>query len=358
MKSRLFALFMLVIMLAALVPGVAAQNTTIPCGSLSADDCNVLTGAFTSMSEVTSGTFTMDGFVEILSDDPTMAGKLTIGIDGKFNGAPVMSMTGNPASLADATAALGQAGEALKSFSGELNIKLGLPQQAAAMTGGASEINLQLRMIDGVGYINFDSLAESLGAMAQAFQLPKGWGGLKIAEGLPMMSGMASSMTGSDTQAFGANTTDIAKMQAAAYKYFDVVRDGNTFNMTFDIPGLLSDPDVQSMMNSQGEAASAEAIQKAIDGLKDVKLNIAYVVNDANQIGEINVAMSIPESAFQQMAENSNDPLPSGMNMEFSMKYADLGTPQTVATPEGAALATIDELMQGIFSGMGGAFSG
>ena len=356
MKSRLLALLMLIVMLAALVPGAAAQDVAIPCGGLSADDCNVFTTAFTNMAQVTSGTFTMDGFVEILAEDPTMAGKLTINIDGEFNGAPVLSMTGTPANLADATAALGEAGDALKGFSGELNLTLGLPQQAAAMTGGATEIKLELRMVDGVGYINFDSLAESLGAMAQALQLPKGWGGLKLAEGLPGLSSMASGMTsglevgGTDSATAAEN---VAKVQAAAYKYLNVTRDGNTFNMTFDIAGLLADPDIQLAMNSEGDAASTEAIQQAIAGFKDVDMRIAYVLNDANQIGEMNVSFAIPASAFAQMAEDSSEPVPSGMNMEFNMKYADLGTPQTVDAPEGAALTTIDELMSGIFSMMG-----
>ena len=49
MKSRLLALCMLFVLIAALVPGVMAQDTTI-CGNLSADDCTALTTAMAKFS--------------------------------------------------------------------------------------------------------------------------------------------------------------------------------------------------------------------------------------------------------------------------------------------------------------------
>ena len=58
MKSRLTILLALLVMIAALVPGVSAQD--FPCGGLSADDCSALTTAFSNMGTVTSGTYTLN----------------------------------------------------------------------------------------------------------------------------------------------------------------------------------------------------------------------------------------------------------------------------------------------------------
>ncbi len=178
MKSRLLALCMLFVLIAAMVPGVMAQDTTI-CGNLSADDCTALTTAFTNTGAAGSGAFTLASTIDIQSDDPSQAAKIDINADGKFSGVKPMSMTDVTAMSADPAAALEAATAGIKGFSGELNLTIGLPAEAAAMTGG-EPLTLNLILVDGVGYIDFSKLPATIAPMLQAYQDPRRLGLVSI----------------------------------------------------------------------------------------------------------------------------------------------------------------------------------
>ncbi len=358
MKSRLLALCMLFVLIAALVPGVMAQDTTI-CGNLSADDCTTLTTAFTNTGAAGSGAFTLAVNIDVQSDDPTQAAKIDITADGKFSGVKPMSVTDMTAMSADPAAALKAATAGIKGFSGELNLTVGLPAEAAAMTGGEPLV-LNLLLVDGVGYIDFSKLPASITPMLQSMQIPNTWAGLDLVDTITNAGGM---MTGSmDSSTTSTTSADLAKIQPIAAKHLLITRDGDTFTTNVDLAGLFSDPDFQALAAS-GENATpmTDADKAAIESFKDAKVEIVYVLN-GDKLGEIKLNVALPGSTLAAMnassSSSSDTKPPTAVNVTLDLKYSGLGEAQTIAAPAGAPVAKFADLMT-LFGGMmGGGTSG
>jgi hypothetical protein len=364
MKSRLLALCMLFVLIVALVPGVMAQDASKAiCGNLSADDCTALTTALTNTGAAGSGAFTLASTIDIQSDDPTQAAKVDITADGKFSGATPMSMTDMSAMSADPTAALKSLTEGLKGFSGVLNLTVGLPTSAAAMTGG-QPLTLNLILVNGVGYIDFSKLPSTITPMLQAYKIPNGWAGLDLIDTITNAGGMLTGMAGS-TGAAGTSTApsaeDMAKGQALFAKYLTYTHDGDTYTGTVDLKGLFSDADFQAMMKSADSAKEmTDAQQAAIDSLDDATVQVAFTVA-GDKLGEVNLTIDLPGSTLTALsaasASSSTDATtapPTAVNISFDLKYSGLGEAQTIAAPEGAPVAKFADLMALMQGSMGG----
>lgn len=349
MKSRLLALCMLFVLLVALVPGAMAQDAV--CGNLSGDDCTALTTAFTNTAASSSGAFTLDSTIDVQSEDPSQALNLTIKADGKFNGVNAAGM----AALTDPSAAIAALTEGIKGFSGELNLTIGLPAEAAAMTGG-EPLTLNLVLIDGIGYIDFSKLPASIAPFLQQMGIPNSWAGLDLVDTLTNAGDMAASSL-EESAGSMTGTEDLAKIQALASKHLQYTRSGDTFTGTVDLAGLWSDPEFQALA-SQGEAASEMTAEQtaAIESLKDAKVEVTYTLN-GDKIGAITANISVPGStlaALDAAGEESSSSAPTSINITLSMNYAGLGEAQTVAAPAGAPVAKFADLMTLASSMMGG----
>lgn len=352
MKSRLLALCMLFVLLVALVPGAMAQDAV--CGNLTGDDCTALTTAFTNTAASSSGAFTLDTTIDVQSDDPSQALNLTINANGKFNGVNMAGMT-DMSAMSDPTAAIASLTEGIKSFSGELNLTIGLPAEAAAMTGG-EPLTLNLVMIDGVGYIDFSKLPASIAPFLQQMGIPNSWAGLDLVDTLTNAGDMAASSIEDSGDALNG-TEDLAKLQGFASKYLVYSRSGDTFTGTVDLAGLFSDPEFQATMSSDGAASEITAEQTAaIEALKDAKVEVAYTLN-GDKIGSITANISVPGStlaALDAASEESTGSAPTAINITLSMNYTGLGEAQTVAAPAGAPVAKFADLMTLASTMMGG----
>ena len=354
MKSRLLALCMLLVLIAALVPGVMAQDTTI-CGNLSADDCTALTTAITNTGAAGSGAFTLASTIDVQSDDPTQAAKIDIKADGKFSGVKPMSMTDMSSMSTDPAELIKTATEGIKGFSGELNLTIGLPAEAASMTGG-EPLTLNLLLIDGVGYIDFSKLPASITPMLQAYKIPTGWAGLDLVDTLTNAGGMMTGMTSSSTTSTA--TADLPKIQAMATKYLQYTRDGDTFTGTVDLKGLFSDADFQAMMKSADSTAKITPEQMAaIDALDKATIQLVYTLA-GDKLGEVQFTLDFPAEVMTAFAaastETSSDSKPpTAMSVTFDLKYSSLGEAQTIAAPAGAPVAKFADLMALFQSSMG-----
>jgi hypothetical protein len=346
---------MMFVLIAALVPGVMAQDTTI-CGNLSADDCTALTTAFTNTGAAGSGAFTLASTIDIQSDDPTQAAKIDINADGKFSGVTPMSMSEMGSMGSDPAAAIQKATEGIKSFSGELNLTVGLPTEAAAMTGG-EPLTLNLLLVDGVGYIDFSKLPATITPMLEAYKIPNGWAGLDLVDTLTNAGGMITpDMTGSTTTT--TTTEDLAKAQALAAKHLVYTRDGDTFTGTVDLAALFNDADFRALMQSADSSAEiTPAQQTAIDSLADAKFEVVFTLA-GDKLGEIKLTINIPGSTLTafQAASDSTDATsvpPTTVNVTFDLKYSGLGEAQNIAAPAGAPVSKFADLMT-LFGGMMG----
>jgi len=352
---------MMFVLIAALVPGVMAQDTMV-CGNLSADDCTALTTAFTNTGAAGSGAFTLAATIDIQSDDPSQAAKVDINADGKFSGVSPMSMGDMTSMGSDPAAALTKATEGLKSFSGELNLTIGLPAEAAAMTGG-EPLTLNLILVNGNGYIDLSKLPASIAPLLEQMKLPKGWAGLDLVDTLtnlgPMMT---SSMSGSTTT---TATTDLPKVQALASKYLTYTRDGDTFTGTVDLAGLFNDADFRAMMKSADSTAEITAEQQAaIDSMSDATLQVVFTVA-GDKLGELKFTLDLPGSTLAALSAadtststDATSKTPTGVNVTLDLKYSGLGEAQTIAAPDGAPVAKYADLMTLFGSMMGGGTSG
>jgi hypothetical protein len=352
MKSRLLALCMMFVLIAAMVPGVMAQDTTI-CGNLSADDCTALTTAFTNTGAAGSGAFTLNANIDVQSDDASQAGQVAITADGKFSGVTPMSMTDMTSMSADPAAALAKFTESLKGFSGELNLTFGLPTSAAAMTGGEPLV-LNLLLVDGNGYIDLSKMPASLAPMLQQMKIPNTWVGLDLVDTATNLGGMMTPST-TDSASSTANE-DLPKVQALLAKYLMYTRDGDTFTGTLDLKGLVSDPDFQAMQKEAGTEIT-EADQAAIDSLDDATAQIVFTLN-GDKLGGIQLTLDLPGSTLAAInaasEDSSTDAAPTAVKVTVDLKYTGLGEAQTITAPEGATVSKYADLMTFVGSMMGG----
>jgi len=357
MKSRLLALCMMFVLIAAMVPGVMAQDTTV-CGNLSADDCTALTTALTNTGAAGSGAFTLNASIDVQSDnDPSQAGKVDITADGKFSGVTPMSMTDMTAMSGDPTAALAAVTAGLKGFSGELNLTFGLPTSAAAMTGGEPLV-LSLIMVDGNGYVDLSKLPASIAPLLEQMKIAKGWVGLDLVDTVTNLGGM---MTASDSTGTASATAseDLPKVQALLAKYLEYTRDGDTFTGTLNLKGLVTDPEFQAMQKDADATKEITAEQQAaIDSLDDATVQIVFTLA-GDKLGGIQLNIDLPGSTLAAMnndSENTDSTSvpPTAVKVTIDLKYSGLGEAQTIAAPAGATVSTYADLMTFVGSMMGG----
>jgi len=344
MKTRLLLLGVLMLMLAALVPGAMAQDMKFICGDLSADDCTALTTAFTNTSAAGSGAFTLSATLDIQNDDPAQAMKVDIKADGKYSGAPT-EMMDMSTMTADPAAMISHITEVLKGFSGEFNLSIGLPASASAMTNG-EPLTVNLILINGVGYLDFSKLPAMMTAGLEAYKIPNGWAGLDLVDILTNMGPMmASNMSGSMT---ASSTADLAKVEALTTKYLQYTREDDTFTGELDLAGLFSDPDFQSLTKMSG--ADTKKAATIIEALKDVTFEVVYTL-DSDKVSEVQFMVDVPESfatavnAANPSTSTSSSKPPKSGNFTLDLKYSDLGKAQTIAAPEGAPVAKFMDLM-------------
>jgi len=337
---------MLFVLIAAVVPGVMAQDTTI-CGNLSADDCTALTTAMTNTGAAGSGAFTLNSTIDIQSDDPTQAAKVDIKADGKFSGVTPMSMTDMTAMSSDPTAALAKLTEGLKSFSGELNLTVGLPTSAASMTGG-EPLTLNLLLVNGVGYIDFSKLPATITPMLQAYKIPTGWAGLDLIDTITNAGGMLTgSMAGNTTAATAS--TDLPKVQALFAKHLEYTRDGDTFTGNVDLAGLFSDPDFQALAKSADAKPMTDAQTAAIESLKDATFQVVFTL-DGDKLSGVNLTIDIPGSTITALnaagTSSSDSKPPTAINVTLDLAYTGLGEDQGIKAPDGAPVAKFADLVK------------
>jgi hypothetical protein len=330
-----FGLIAILALVMALVGGtVGAQSGELFCSTLSAGDCEAFTAAANNMSSVNAADFEITLNLGIESDDPSTDLDIVLNADGSFTG-----LTGG-ADIGGLLGAQVGAGEQpqidFANFDATLNLNVGLPAMMAMQMGGAESIQLNLSAVDGIGYIDFDALGESLGEMAAAFQLPSGWGGLNLLEMGERMGAMAGA-----TETTEMSDEQQAAVEAALAANSTGSRDGNTFTFTVDLGALTSDPNFIAALEESGTASD-------IGGLDGI-VTIVYVVNDANQFSEIQVSGELtPPDSMDDV---------NGLNIELTMSYANINGGQTISAPEGAAVVETEEFIEGfgaLFMGMGG----
>lgn len=359
---RMKTMLLLSVLLLSLAAMVGAQDS-VPCGGLSGDDCTLFTDAQVNAAAVDSATFTFELVVNAETDGE--AQEFTISGDGAFSGAQAISAVESDG------AALSEAAEgfvgALGDFDAELNVTISLPEEVAAMSGAASasEVALELRLVDGVGYINFDTLAEvsADAGMDLAEEGFVGWGGLDFVDLFAELEdqGMLDFSALDEMNNTGATT---AMFDPTTFgEYVTVTRDADTsvdganaavFTVEIDLAGALNDDAIrEAIIASSDDAEEAEeqldqAAEAAADG--DFTFVLTYTVGtDDRQLYAFNANISGDASA------TSEDGGP--FNLQWNVTFSDINSAPAIEAPADAQVAPTEDVLQffmGMMGGMGG----
>lgn len=340
----------------------SAQTMPVICGGLGEADCAILQQSQQAMLTLTSAdvaldmSFTMTGM-------PDMPNGVSMGLSGTgaFAG-DLSAVQGSPdamaAMMSDPQAYAQFLQTALGAFDGELNLLLSLPQD---LTGGMinGDLPINLRLVDGVGYIDFDSLATVLPAEATE-GMPTGWGGLDLVEAVGALMQQVTAMGG---MMMPMDESAAASMYDPAFleQFITITRlpdetaaDGAAvavFETVIDYAGLMNSPEIQAMMQQQMEAAGAGAsapdmsMMSAMFETMDLSV-ISRVGTSDFFVRSTDVSFSWDMSSMGAMmgeaASSSAAPVMS-FSMGFDLSAFNGG--QVITAPEGANIATLGDLM-------------
>ncbi len=346
MMRKMMVGLMLLAML--LVSGLSfAQEPMVMCGGLAEADCAILTQSADAMAGVSSATFTLD-----LVMDAGDQGNLNVSANGSFE-ADMAGMGLDATALAglnsaDPTAAMGVLKTVIQGFKGTLNLTM----TGSSEVGLPGDVNLDLVLVDGIGYMNFKKLSSLMGeqgdAMLTGFGITE-WAGLDLVGAVDMLGGMAGEMEMPETPEQG-DTTALAE---AVTKYVTISRgadvDGEAvFTTTVDLAGLISDPVFTDMMAAQGTEmteANAEEAMKMLDGV------VITATSNIDLETFYQTAISFDFSISGEALAASGGDAPSALNLSGGLTFDNFNAAPAVVAPEGP-VATIMDLMN-MFGGGG-----
>jgi hypothetical protein len=339
----------MLMVLALVAFGGSAMAQDPICGSLTGADCEVLTQAAAAQAGLNSATFTFTLDIAVGEQAIPLTG------DGSFAVDPAVKAeleAIDPATLsADPTAALNVLGTALKGFDASLNVNaMGMP--------------LELLLVDGIGYLNFESLAPMLGGAEAG--IPAGWAGLDLNGAVEMMGPMLQGMDMSEMQ----NQVDPAQQEAlmaAVSQNVTVVRgddvDGQAvFVSTFDFGGLLQNEAFLGMVMAQaapGQELTEEQLAQVnqmltamgeginISFTQNIDLTTYYTTGFTFDFDLDGATLAAAAASIGEDAGPMED-----ISVVFDLDFADFNAAPALSAPAGAQVSTIQELM----GAMGGGF--
>lgn len=347
---------LLVMLLLTVVSGAAlAQTTTadVYCGDLSADDCAILQQSQTAMHDLTAAAFNLFVDVQIEAEGEQM---------------PISLVGSGAYSGLDRNADLSMGGDAaltaLRGFNAELMLTATLPQSMVEEADAPNTLTLELRLVDGVGYLNFDPLQPLINDPQFA-----GWGGLDLAgligalleENPDFLSELGSMAAGSGVDADMFMNMDTQAVE----QYLTITRtdDGSgtnaTFETTVDFAGLLADPAFQDMLRSQMDASGQgmtdadqqEAFDQMSTAFEDATLLIRQEVDTTS--GRT-ASLSVE---FDVAVTDAADPSENGSASVTAMINYDYENVPTITAPENASVLPYQQLL-GMLGGMMGDMGG
>ncbi|MBN8639536.1 MAG: hypothetical protein J0M07_29735 [Anaerolineae bacterium] len=347
---------LLVMLLLTLVSGAAlAQTTTadVYCGDLSADDCALLQQSQTAMDDLTAAAFNLFVDVQIEAEGEQM---------------PISLVGSGAYSGLDRNADLSMGGDAaltaLRGFNAELMLTATLPQSMVEEADSPNTLTLELRLVDGVGYLNFDPLQPLINDPQFT-----GWGGLDLAgligalleENPDFLNELGSMAAGS-----GVNPDMFMNMDTQAVEqYLTITRtdDGSganaTFETTVDFAGLLADPAFQDMLRSQmdasGQGMTEADQQEAFDQMSGAFENATLLIRQEVDTASGRTASLSVE--FDVAVTDAEDPSENGSAAVTAMINYDYENVPTITVPENASVLPYQQLL-GMVGGMMGDMGG
>jgi hypothetical protein len=384
-------LALLAIMLLCCISGAAFAQDAAPtyCGSLSDADCAIVTGAQDAMKGLDSVSFDLS-FNLNATNIPDVPEPVNFSItgNGSVTGMQTLQGMADMTDMSAFTENLGGAlADVLSGFDADLTFVIALPAELMGPSSGMpSDITLQIRMVDGVGYLNLDPLQPLLNSPSM-----QGWYGLDIAnlvkalfEQMPDMTEMMN-MEGMDMSYMEEfNNPELLSQFVTITRTDNGSGDVATFETSVDLGALMSSPEfqeliqqqMQAQMEMQGQSVTEE--EMAMGMAMSAQMMQGMVVNVTEEIGlsdgflhSVRGTMTIDTAAMmaaisssiaEGMGGTSSDdsaateaaPL---ITIDFSLDYSDFGTAAAITAPEDATVLPYEMVLQGMMGSMGSGMS-
>ena len=380
MKKVSLMVSIFTILLLVLGTSVSAQNlgTVEFCGELSEADCDLLTSAQEASMNLTSASmeFDMNMSVSNIPDAPFDSLAFQLVGDGSFAYDPalqetMMAIQDNPAMFADPAESLALISEVIAGISGDLNLTLSIPPELAAMAGGATEqpipenLSISLRLVDGFGYVNLDSIAAVLPPDAG---VPSGWMGVDLAAVMDLAMEQAGgfNMESLDPAVFENYMNSFMDPELLA-EFMTVERVEDTdvmgqsaavFLFNFDYGKFFNSSSFQALMEAQmaavgesmGEEMDPAEIEEVMSMMgpmvEDINLEIRYFVGlDDNFVHGINMNLDWDMAGFMMMVEpDAEGPAPV-FAFDLTVDYSNFNDAPAITAPEDATIFPLEAMM-------------
>lgn len=367
-------LILVTVLLLAVSGSAFAQLPEGFCGGLSDADCQIFTASSQAMLAQESGSLDMslDLAINNIPDAPFDSLAFNLSGRGAYHVEPGLmeryaAMQTNPAALFEDMSQLPQMMEdLLGGFEGQLSLALTLPDEIVDMaaqseTAIPNTLSTELRMVDGVAYINLSSLAESLPQAG----IPGGWYGLELARLIKSVMEMSMSEL-EDMDMSGFDASSFSQFYDAAFleSYIEIERlddsDGAAvFQMTLDMAALAESPFLRDMMQQQMEAAGQtmseadidEALEMVAQMYEGLDMQAIYAVNLSDNTMR-SMDMTVDWNLASLMSAVGEDAAEApALTMTFSANYSDYNAAPAINAPEDANVLTAEQAMQMFMGG-------
>ncbi len=367
---RKFILIIAALALLSLSSAVFAQDTTPQtfCGNLSSADCQILTQSAAATKTLNSSSFNFNVSVQ-MSNLPDMPAMGPITVDGSGAVAGMSALQIDPTTIMADYGAFLQT--ALAKLNGNFKLTVTVPPELMQQADpkAPNSLTLDVRMVDGVGYLNLDELQPLLNDATM-----KGWYGLDIAglmKGLLAQNPNLFDMT--NMGAMMGSTNPMTYMQdfqdpAFLSQFLSITRtdDGSgataTFHMSIDFAALMSSPQMQDLMKQQmqaqgtGTKLTEQQMQQALSMSQQMFTGMTFTIDEVisttdyylqSLTGEMNFDLS---GIMNSVSAMSATPMPTTtgaptVNATFSVNYADFNSAAVTVAPENPTLLPYQMLL-------------
>jgi hypothetical protein len=349
--------FVLVAWLVLLNNPVYAQvEDSIYCGDLSEPDCKILSESAIAMQALESTTFSLEAEIRVKNIADMPFEELNFNLSGAGSlAADVPSVIDLQAGdlLGDNTVMFPIVADMLRDTAADMTFTLELPQELKRVLAGQDQalpenISLDMRMVDGVAYVNLADIA----AAAPKANIPPGWVGIELAEFYDtMLPQMLEDMPITATFDIVPMMTSLMKPENLG-QFVNIKRlpdseiDGEmmaVLETSLDYVAMLEIPEFQdALLATTGELEANEvlgSIRAMYEGLTLVIIqNIGL---EDKLIHSTEVQMEWDLSAFAEVTGQESAPLFAFNVMLIEESFND--APEVVA-PEEAMLLPIQQL--------------
>lgn len=362
--SKMMSLFLIVLLLFG--GATLAQDVPVFCGDLAEADCTLLMESHDATQALNSANADFD-LKMVIDGIPNMDAPLNISVTGNlaFTGADAIRdmATPEPEATPDMGAMMGLAADALTNLDAQLQLKVSLPPELTDASNGQvpSEINLELKLVDGTGYLNLDTLKDLINNPDV-----KGWYGLDVAGLLrmmgPQMAGMMQGMTGGAMPM--GSYADIFSMsqdpsRMANFATIERTDDGSsdmaTFEISVDLGKFYADPAMADMLRQQMTAQMSASGQKMTDEQIDQAMSMVTTmfedmhVNVVEMIGVTDkyvhsIHVSFDMDMTKMMAAAGEKGAAPKVSFDMTITEDQFNAVEPITAPEDATVIPLESL--------------